>query len=95
MSGAPSVERELALSHRGYVAFAFALPLVAAAALEAGIALLSDAWGRDRLIVLGQGVLAASLFFTAFARTPAGLALGLALAGAASVHAAATLSPRR
>jgi len=84
VSGAPSVERELALSHLGYVAFAFAVPLVAAAAIEAGIALLSDVWGRARLVVLGEGVLAASLFFTASARTPEGLALGLALAGAAS-----------
>ena len=84
MSGAPSVEHELGLSHRGYVAFAFALPLVVAAALEAGIALLSDVWSRPRLVVLGQAALAASLAFTAWTSSPWGLTLGLALAGASS-----------
>lgn len=84
MSGAPSVERELGLSHRGYVAFAFALPLVAAAGLEAGIALLSDVWSRPRLVVLGQAALAGSLAFTAWTSSPWGLTLGLALAGASS-----------
>jgi fucose permease len=84
VSGAPSVEHELALSHRGYVAFAFALPLVAAAALEAGIALLSDVWSRGRLVVVGQGVLAAALFFTSWTSSAWGFTLGLALAGASS-----------
>ncbi len=78
------MEHELALSHRGYVAFAFALPLVAAAVLEAGLALLSDVWGRARLVVLGQGALGAALFFTAWTSSPWGLTLGLALAGASS-----------
>ena len=84
VAGAPSVEQELGLSHRGYVVFAFALPLIVAAALEAGVALLSDVWRRDRLIVLGQGALAASLLFAAWTRSPWGLTLGLALAGASS-----------
>ena len=84
MSGAPSVEHELALTHRGYVAFAFALPLIAAAVLEAGIALLSDVWSRPRLVVLGQGALAAALAFTAWTSSAWGLTLGLALAGASS-----------
>jgi MFS family permease len=84
VSGAPSVERELGLSHRGYVAFAFVLPLVAAAALEAGVALLSDVWGRARLVVLGQGALAASLSLAAWTTSRWGLTLGLALAGASS-----------
>jgi MFS family permease len=84
VSGAPSVEHELALTHRGYVVFAFSLPLVAAALFEAGLALLSDVWGRARLVALGQGALAAALFFTAWTSSPWGLTLGLAAAGAAS-----------
>lgn len=84
VSGAPSVERELALSHWGYLTFAYALPLAAAAVLEAGTALLSDVWSRGRLIVLGQAVLAASLLFTSWTSSAWGLALGLAVAGAAS-----------
>ena len=84
MSGAPSVEHELRLSHRAYAAFAFALPLVGAAALEAGLALLSDVWGRARLVLVGQAALAAALLFTAWTSTPWGLTLGLALAGASS-----------
>jgi MFS family permease len=84
VSGAPSVEHELALSHRGYLAFAFVLPLVAAALLEAGLALLSDVVERARLIVLGQAALAAALFFTAWTSNPWGLTLGLAFAGASS-----------
>jgi MFS family permease len=48
------------------------------------VALLSDVWRRDRLVVLGQGVLAASLLFTAWTSSPWGLTLGLALAGASS-----------
>jgi FSR family fosmidomycin resistance protein-like MFS transporter len=84
VSGAPSVERELALSHWGYLTFAYALPLAAAAVLEAGTALFSDVWSRARLIVLGQGLLAASLFFTSWTSSSWGLALGLAVAGAAS-----------
>jgi MFS family permease len=84
VSGAPSVEHELALSHRGYLTFAFALPLVGAALLEAGLALLSDICGRARLVVLGQVALAAALLFTAWTSDPWSLAFGLALAGASS-----------
>jgi MFS transporter, FSR family, fosmidomycin resistance protein len=84
VSGAPSVEHELALSHRGYLLFAFVLPLVAAAGVEAGLSLLSDVWGRARLVVLGQGFLAAALAFTAWTTRPWGLTVGLALAGASS-----------
>ena len=60
------------------------LPLIVAAALEGGVALLSDVWRRDRLVVLGQGVLAAALLFAAWTARPWGLTLGLALAGASS-----------
>ncbi len=84
MSGAPSVERELGLSHAGYVTYAFALPLVVAALLEAGIALASDGRDRRHLIVYGQAALSASLFFTGWTSRPWGLAVGLAFAGAAS-----------
>jgi MFS family permease len=84
VSGAPSVEHELALSHGGYLAFVYALPLALAALLEAGTALFSDVWSRPRLIVLGQASLAASLFLAAWTSSPWGLTLGLAFAGAAS-----------
>jgi sugar phosphate permease len=82
--GAPSVERELALSHTAYVAFVFAAPLVLAAALEAGIALKSDAWDRRKLVLGGQLALAASLLLAASTTNPWLLALALAIAGAAS-----------
>ena len=84
MSGAPSVEHELALSHRAYVELVFAVPLILAGLLEAGVALGSDVWDRRRLIVAGQGVLAIALAFVAWTTSGWGLALGLALAGAAS-----------
>ena len=84
MSGAPSIEREFALSHAGYVAFVFAVPLLLAAILEAAIALLSDMRGRRRLVVAGQAGLAASLFFVAWTESAWGLTLGLALAGTTS-----------
>jgi fucose permease len=66
------------------VAFAFALPLIAAAVLEAGVSLLSDVLERHRLVVFGQGTLAAALFFTAWTTSRWGLTLGLAFAGASS-----------
>ncbi len=84
MAGAPSVERELALSHRGYALVVFAAPLVIAAALESAVALASDALDRRRLITRGQAVLAAALISAAWARSPVALALDLAVAGAAS-----------
>jgi MFS family permease len=84
VSGAPSVEHELGLSHRAYVAFVFAIPLIIAALLEAGVAFLSDVWGRERLVVLGQGVLAMALLWAAWTADAWGLAVGLALAGASS-----------
>jgi hypothetical protein len=82
--GAPSVERELGLSHRGYLLCAFALPLVLAAALEAGVALASDVWSRARLVVFGQAALAASLAFAAWTPHAWGLTLALSVAGASS-----------
>src|SRR5260370_27469403 len=51
---------------------------------EAEHALRSDGWGRARLVVRGQGALAAGLFLAAWASSPWGLTLGLALAGASS-----------
>jgi MFS family permease len=96
VTGAPSVERELALNHTAYVVLAFALPLLVAAVLEAGVALFSDV-GRspkgtaayvrvDRwtLVVIGQAALGASLLFLAWTRSGWGLTLGLALAGTSS-----------
>jgi MFS family permease len=84
VSGAPSVEHELGLSHGAYVELVFAVPLVLAAVLEAGVALLSDVWGRRRLILLGQAGLAASLVFVSWTTSGWGLTIGLAVAGAAS-----------
>jgi MFS family permease len=84
VSGAASVEHEFGLTHRGYAVFAFAFPLVAAAALEAGLALLSDVWGRARLAVFAQGALAASLFCAGRTSTAWGFGVCLAFAGAAS-----------
>jgi MFS family permease len=48
------------------------------------VAVLSDVWGRARLVVLGQGTLAAALLFTAWTSSPWGLTVGLAVAGASS-----------
>jgi MFS family permease len=84
VTGAGSVEAELRLTHQGYATFAFALPLVAAALLEAGLALGSDVWRRAQLVVAGQAALAAALAFVAWTSSPWGLTLGLAFAGAAS-----------
>jgi MFS family permease len=84
VSGAPSVEREFALSHAAYVGLVFAVPLLVAAVLEGAIALLSEVWERRRLVVAGQGVLAASLCLAAWTKSAWGLTIGLALAGAAS-----------
>ena len=84
MCGAPSVEGELALSHRGYAAFVFAVPLVLAAGLEAVFALLSDGRGRARMLVAAQAVLSIALLATSAARSAWSLTLGLAVAGAAS-----------
>jgi MFS family permease len=82
--GAPSVEHELGLSHRAYVLECFVGPLLVAAALESGISLLSDAWGRWRLVLAGQAALAASLAFLAWSNSAWGLTVGLALAGTTS-----------
>lgn len=62
----------------------FVGPLLAAAVLEAGIALLSDAWSRRRVVLAGQAALALSLAFTASSKSAWGLTVGLALAGATS-----------
>lgn len=83
-SSAPSIEREFALSHRGYVALVFVGPLLVASVLESAIALLSDAGGRRRLVLSGQAVLAVALGLTAWSRSPWGLSIGLAVAGASS-----------
>jgi MFS family permease len=84
VAGAPSVERELALSHRGYALVVFAAPLVIAAGLESAVAFASDALDRRRLITIGQAVLAAALFSAAWAKSAVALTLDLAVAGAAS-----------
>jgi MFS family permease len=60
------------------------LPLIAAAGIEAAVAVLSDVWSRSRLVVAGQATLAVSLAFVAWTRSPWGLTIGLGLAGAAS-----------
>jgi MFS family permease len=82
--GAPSLERELGLSHTAYVVFVFALPLVVAAGLEAAVAVVSDRVERRWLVAAGQAGLAAALLFVAWTDGPWGLAAGLAVAGATS-----------
>ncbi len=77
------MEQELGLSHRAYLTWVFAVPLVVAALLEAGVSIASDRWRRRRVAIAGQAGLAAALLFTAWTRAPWGLAAGLALAGAA------------
>jgi MFS family permease len=84
VAGAPSVERELGLSHKGYTVVVFAAPLVIAAALESAVAFASDALDRRRLVVAGQAVLAVALLSAALTTSAAALTLDLAVAGAAS-----------
>jgi MFS family permease len=84
VTGAPAVERELGLSHAGYVVFVFVGPLLLAALLEGGLALLSDRVDRRRLLLGGQAALASALAFVAWAPSAWGLSAGLAVAGAAS-----------
>jgi MFS family permease len=84
VSGAAVVERDLALSHAAYVGFVFAGPQLAASLLEVGVALLSDVWERRRLMSAGQAGLAVALLFAAWTRSPWGLSVGLAFAGATS-----------
>ena len=84
VAGAPSVEHELAFSHERYFFFAFALPLVVAAALEATVVALSDRLDRKRVLAIAQGALAASLFATAISRDAWTLAFALAAAGTTS-----------
>jgi hypothetical protein len=69
------------LSHAAYALFTFVMPLLVAAAPEAGVALVSDYVDRRRLVVAGQAALAASLLWLAWTRQRWGLTLGLALAG--------------
>ncbi len=84
MAGAPSVEHELGLDHRGYFVFAFAVPLVIAAVLEAGVAAWSDFVSRRKLMAGAQLVLAASLALAGVTHRAWGLAIALAVAGTAS-----------
>ena len=84
VAGAPSVEHELALSHARYFFFAFALPLVVAAVLEAGVVAISDRLDRRRVLGAAQASLAASLFAVAVTRTPWAMGLALAAAGTTS-----------
>jgi MFS family permease len=84
VSGAPSVEHELALSHAAYAAAVFAGPLLIASVLEVALALLSDVLDRRRFVVGGQAALAGALLWVAWTRTTWGLTIGLALAGASS-----------
>lgn len=84
VAGAPSVERELALSHRGYAVVVFAAPLVIAAVLEGAVVYVSDSLDRRRLLGAGQAVLAVAFIAAAWTKSALGLTIDLALAGAAS-----------
>ena len=81
---APEVEREQRIEHGAYALLVFALPMLGSAVLEAGLALVADRYPRRR--VAGLGLLAMSLALVLCALAPDGpaLAIGLALAGAAS-----------
>jgi MFS transporter, FSR family, fosmidomycin resistance protein len=81
---APEVEREQGAGHGAYALLVFALPLLGAAVLEAGLALLSDRWLRRRVAGLGLVATACALGACAFAPGRAGLVVGLAVAGGAS-----------
>jgi MFS family permease len=78
------VERELALSHRGYAVVVLAAPLVIAALLEGAIVYVSDSLDRRRLLGAGQAVLAVALIAAAWTTSALGLTIDLAIAGAAS-----------
>jgi MFS transporter, FSR family, fosmidomycin resistance protein len=84
VSGVDSVEHDLGLTHTRYAALTFSIPLVIAALLESIASLASETWGRRRVIVAGQGGLAAALLFVAWTTSPWGLAAGLVVAGTAS-----------
>jgi MFS transporter, FSR family, fosmidomycin resistance protein len=81
---APDVEREQGVGHGAYALLVFALPLLGAAVLEAGLALLSDRWARRRVAGLGLLVTAGALAACAFVPGRAALVVGLAVAGGAS-----------
>jgi len=81
---APEVEALHAVDHAQYTLWVFAVPLLAAALIEAPIAVVSDRWPRRRLLALGLLGLAFALGWCALARGAWLLSAGLALAGAAS-----------
>jgi MFS family permease len=81
---APAVEREQSLGHGSYALVVFAVPMLASALLEAGLAIVSDRVPRRRFIVGGLLVLASALLLCAFAPSAWWLSAALAIAGAAS-----------
>lgn len=84
MVAAPDVENEQGLAHGSYALLVFALPLLGAALLEALVALVSDRQPRARVVGAGLVVTSLALALCAHADQGVVLALGLALAGAAS-----------
>lgn len=78
------MEHDLALSHRGYLAYAFAIPLVVAALLEGLVAARSDFLERKKLMAAAQAALALALTVAGWTASAWGLALALAFAGTAS-----------
>lgn len=81
---APEVEREQGIEHGGYALLVFALPLVGSALIEAGLALVADRHPRRRVTGFALLALSAALVLCALATEGPLLAIGLALAGAAS-----------
>lgn len=81
---APEVEREQRIEHGGYALLVFALPLLGSALLEAGLALVADRYARRRVTGCALLALSAALVLCAVASEGYLLAIGLALAGAAS-----------
>jgi MFS family permease len=81
---APEIEREQRIEHGGYALLVFALPLMGSALLEAGLALVADRYPRRRVTGCALLALSAALALCAVASEGSLLAIGLALAGAAS-----------
>jgi MFS family permease len=81
---APEIEREQRIEHGGYALLVFALPLMGSALLEAGLALVADRYPRRRVTGCALLALSAALVLCAVASEGSLLAIGLALAGAAS-----------
>jgi MFS family permease len=94
-SGAPDIERALALSHAGTTAILFLVPGIVGLVLDPVVFWLAERLGRPLLIRLGLALHAVAAFAAAWAPGPVSLAFAMALwfvaAGAATGLTEATL----